>query len=273
MKIYPKIDERYNGLDSLKENIIKSKGLEIQFFNNDNIWGNYDISKTINYIMAKIPVIKEITVHPPLHDHDIEVILQEDMNIIIKDIKKALDLIKKHNIKINLLYHITWSISKLEVSVIDKIKKIVNIIDGTNVNLILENIHTLTENKTCTVLEICRRIDNNNLKVCLDICHLHCVANVFKMDIKDYVEKYIDKELAYKYIYQIHFSATKNNDGYMDKKTHGRKHDSLEELIKDYNILKKFNIEDRIIITEIAEENYMERKDQKFEIALLEKIN
>ncbi len=272
MKIYPKIDERYNGLESLKNTIIKYKGVEIQFFNNDNIWGNYDIEKTIKYVMEKIPEIQEITVHPPLHDHDIEVIIEKDINIVKNDIQKALNLTKQFDLKINLLYHVTWPINKIEASVLEKIRELVRQVEGSNINILLENIHTLNENKKCTVLEICKRINSNNLKVCLDICHLHCVANAFKWQIEDYVENYIDKDLAQKYIYQIHFSDTKNNDGYIDKKTHGVKHDGLEEIIKDFEILKMFNIEQRRIVTEIAEENYIKRDDQKFEIELLEKI-
>ena len=146
-------------------------------------------------------------------------------------------------------------------------------VEGTKVNILIENIHTLTQRNCCTVFEICKIINSNNLKVCLDICHLHCMANLFKENFDLFLDKYIDKELAYKNVYQIHFSATKNNDGYIEKKTHGVKHDTIEELIGDYNVLKKFNLTDRIIVTEIAEENYMDRNDQKFEIGLLEKIN
>ena len=272
MKIYPKIDERYNGLESLKEYIVKYGGVEIQFFNNDNIWGNYNIEKTINYVMDKIPEIKEITIHPPLLDHDVELILEKDINIIKKNIENALELTEKFNIKINLLYHVSWPIYKIEISAINKIEELVNLIEGTEVNLILENIHTIEEKNKCTVLEICKRINKSNLKVCLDICHLHCVANIFKKNIDDYLEKYLDKNLTNKYVYQIHFSDTKNNDGYINKKTHGVKHDNLEELRKDYDILKRYNIEDKIIVTEIGEEDYISRRDQKFEIELLEKI-
>lgn len=272
MKIYPKIDEKYNGLESLKDAIIKYKGVEIQFFNNDNIWGNYNFEKTINYVMEKIPQIQEITIHPPLHTHDIEVIIEKDINIVKNDIQKALKLTKQYNMKINLLYHVTWPINKIEVSVLDKIREVVGEVEGTNVNILLENIHTFNENKKCTVLEICNRINSNNLKACLDICHLHCVSNAFKWKIEDYIENYIEKDLAKKYIYQIHFSDTKNNDGYIDKKTHGVKHDDLNDIVRDFDILRKFNIEERIIVTEIAEDNYMERNDQKFEIELLEKL-
>lgn len=273
MKIYPKIDERYNGLESLKEYITKYKGVEIQFFNNDEIWGNYNIEETINFVMNKIPEIQEITVHPPLHDHDIEMLIEKDINIIKKDIKKSIKLTNQFNMKINLLYHVTWPINKIEVSVLNKIREIAKEVEGTNVNILLENIHTLNENKTCTVLEICEIINSNNLKVCLDICHLHCVSNIFKVDIEDFVEKYIDKNLAKKNIYQIHFSDTKNNDGYIDKKTHGVKHDNSNSIIKDFDILRMLDIEDKIIVTEIAEEDYINRNDQKFEIELLEKLN
>jgi endonuclease IV len=81
--------------------------------------------------------------------------------------------------------------------------------------------------------------------------------------------QYLDKNIASKYIYQIHFSDVKNNDGYIKKETHGRKHDDLEGMRKDYKILVDYNLTNKNIIPEIAEENYKDRKDQLYEIKLL----
>lgn len=117
-----------------------------------------------------------------------------------------------------------------------------------------------------------QKINNPHLRACIDVCHLHCMANIFKMDFDSFMKRYIEKDQAGKYVYQIHFSDTKNNDGYINKETHGRKHDSLSEALQDYNILKLYNMTNANIITEISEENYNTRKDQVDEIKLLEKI-
>ena len=273
MKIYPKLDEKLKGFNTLKSKIGKDKGVELQFFNINEIWGNYNIVNAVEKVMNLISNIEEITIHPPLDNYDIELVALKDIELIKAKIKDAIELSNKYNIRINLLYHVTWPIEMMEQGVIDKIKEVLELMQNTKVYLLLENIYALTEfNKKCTVLEICRRIDNEHLKACLDICHLHCMANIFKIDFDIFLEKYLDKELSKKYIYQIHFSATKNNDGFKEKKTHGRKHDTLEELMKDYKILEKYGLIEKNIITEVSEDNYDLREDQKYEIELLEKI-
>ena len=60
-----------------------------------------------------------------------------------------------------------------------------------------------------------------------------------------------------------------NEDGFIDKKTHGRVHDSWESFEEDYNILKQFGIENKNIITEVSEDDYLTRKDQIIEIKYL----
>lgn len=273
MRIYPKIDDKLNGIAILKKYIEENKGVELQFFHNNGIWGNYDIKNIVEEIMNLIPNIEEITIHPPLDNYDIELVVFKDIELIKAKIKDAIQLSNKYNIRINLLYHVTWPIEMMEQGVIDKIKELLELIQNTRVYLVVENIYSMTEfNKKCTVLEICRRIDNEHLKACLDICHLHCMANIFKINFDTFLEKYLDKELAKKYIYQIHFSATKDNDGFKQEKTHGRKHDTLEDLMEDYKILEKYELTQKNIITEVSEGNYNLREDQKYEIELLEKI-
>lgn len=273
MNIYPKIDERLTGLEALKEYIEISNGIEIQFFHNDGIWENYNIVPVIENLMQLMPNLKEITIHTPLENYDIELIALKDIELIKTKIKDTISLSNKYNIKINLLYHVTWPIEMMEQGAIEKIEELVQMLKNTNVNLLIENLYAIEEhNHKCTVLEICKRIDNEHLKVCLDICHIHCMANIFKLNFDEYLSEYIDRNLAEKYIYQIHFSATKDNDGFIKKGTHGRKHDSLTELMEDYKILQDYNITNTNIITEISEEDYSSRKDQIYEIELLKNI-
>lgn len=273
MNIYPKLDKNFNGLKELEKYIKKDKGVELQFFHEDGVWGNYDFNTAINTLMKKIPSIKEITIHPPLDDYDIELVVLKDMKLLETKIEAAIKISKQYNIKINLLYHVGWNMKMMEQGAIERIEKSLNLLKETNVNIVLENIFGMNEYKQkCTVIEICKKINNPHLRACIDVCHLHCMANIFKLDFDSFMKSYIEKDQASKYVYQIHFSDTKNNDGYINKETHGRKHDSLSEALQDYNILKLYNMTNANIITEISEENYNTRKDQVDEIKLLEKI-
>lgn len=44
MNIYPKLDKNFNGLKELEKYIKKDKGVELQFFHEDGVWGNYDFN-------------------------------------------------------------------------------------------------------------------------------------------------------------------------------------------------------------------------------------
>ena len=172
--------------------------------------------------------------------------------------------------KLNLLYHTRWDyISWSNSGAIDRMKELIEVVQNSNVNVLIENIYAIVERKECSVLKVAKSIDNKHLKVCLDICHLHCVANMFKISLSEYLSTYLNKEDCTKYIQQIHFAGTLNDDGVVDKKTHGRMHDSLESFEEDYNILKQFGIEDKIIVTEVSEDDYSTRKDQIEEIKML----
>lgn len=275
MIIYPKVCEKLQGLESLRQEIEKDNGIELQFFHNNRTWGNFSITNAVERLMEEVPTIKEITIHPPLDIYDLEFLISKDVNIVKNELKECIMLSNKYNIKINMLYHVVWNYEMIKEAVLNRIKELVNMLDGTNVKILIENIHvSISENiNRCTVLRICEEINNEHLKICLDTCHLHCLSNMLHKDFNSFLENYIDKTIANKYIYQIHFSATKNNDGYIEKKTHGRKHDSIEELLKeDYKILEKYNLTNKNIVTEVSEENYESREDQKYEIELLRKV-
>lgn len=274
MKIYPKISDDLEGLEALRNEIEESRGIELQFFHNDGRWGNFNIAPAIEALKKEVPSIEEITIHPPLNYYDIELVISKDINIIKRQLEECLELSDKYKIRINLLYHTVWPIEMMEQAILPKMEELVKVIEGSMVQILIENIYTsLTErDRKSTIIEICKRINNPNLKVCLDICHLHCLANILHRDFDEFMKEYIDKDLASKYIYQIHFSATKNNDGYLDRKTHGRKHNDLEELRRDYKILEDFNLTNTNIVTEVSEDDYVSRVDQKYEIELLKKL-
>ena len=86
------------------------------------------------------------------------------------------------------------------------------------------------------------------------------------------IEEELNKEDCEKYVKQIHFAGTLNNDGYIDKMTHGVKHESIESLKEEYDWLVKLGWKDKNYITEIRELDYYSREDQIQEIKWLEEI-
>ena len=269
MIIYPKTSENLQGLEYLKEYVEKYKGLEIQLLSFEQTQKiTYDVLKEIK---KQIQNLEEVTIHLPLReDYNFEALAFSKLEVEKERLKMLCEASKELNLKINLLYHTRWNYFSWNNSgAIDRMKELLEVIQNTKVNILIENIYAIVERKECAVLKVAKNIDNEHLKVCLDTCHLHCVANMFKMSINEYLSTYLNKEDCSKYIHQIHFAGTLNEDGYIDKKTHGRVHDSKESFEEDYKILKQFGIEDKIIVTEVSEDDYSTRKDQIKEIKML----
>ena len=269
MIIYPKTSENLEGLEYLKRYAEKYRGIEIQLL-------SYEQTQQITYnvikqLKSQIPQLEEVTIHLPIReDFNFEALAFSKINFEKERLKMLCEASQEFNMKLNLLYHTRWDyISWSNSGAIDRMKELLEVIQNTNVNILIENIYAIVERKECSVLKVAKQIDNEHLKVCLDTCHLHCVANMFKISLNEYLNTYLNKEDCKKYIQQIHFAGTLNNDGVIDKKTHGRMHDSWESFEEDYNVLKQFGIENRIIVTEVSEDDYSTRKDQVEEIKML----
>ena len=272
-KIYPKVCENLVGEEKLCEYIKKYKGVEIQYFQKDkDKLVDFLMKPAIEKIMKIYPELEEITVHPPLNEYDIEQVLLSNENLLTELLKQTVELSKKYNIKINLLFHSHFTYIGHKYCTIDKIKEALKILENTDVKILLENLYMIEERELSSLLEVCKEIDNEHLKICIDMCHLYCRANILKMSIEDFLNVFLDKELCKKYVYQIHFADTKNNDGYIEKETHGRTYDSIDKIKYDLELLKKYGMEGKNIIAEVSEENYCERKDQIKTIKLLEEV-
>ena len=269
MIIYPKTSENLEGLEYLKRYAEEYRGIEIQLL-------SYEQTQQITYnvikqLKSQIPQLEEVTIHLPIReDFNFEALAFSKINFEKERLKMLCEASQEFNMKLNLLYHTRWNyISWNNSGAIDRMKELLEVIQNTNVNILIENIYAIVERKECSVLKVAKQIDNEHLKVCLDTCHLHCVANMFKISLNEYLNTYLNKEDCMKYIQQIHFAGTLNNDGVIDKKTHGRMHDSWESFEEDYNVLKRFGIENKIIVTEVSEDDYSTRKDQIEEIKML----
>ena len=269
MIIYPKTSENLEGLEYLKRYAEEYRGIEIQLL-------SYEHTQKITYnvikqLKSQIPQLEEVTIHLPIReDFNFEALAFSNINFEKERLKMLCEASQEFNMKLNLLYHTRWNyISWSNSGAIDRMMELLEVIQNTNVNILIENIYAIVERKECSVLKVAKQIDDEHLKVCLDTCHLHCVANIFKISLNEYLNTYLNKEDCKKYIQQIHFAGTLNNDGVIDKKTHGRMHDSWESFEEDFNILKRFGIENKIIVTEVSEDDYSTRKDQIEEIKML----
>ena len=273
MIIYPKTSEYLEGLQNLETYVKKYKGIEIQVLT----WENDEkIFNVIKELKKRVPEVEEATIHPPLVDeYNYEVLTYKNYKREKDRLNSMIKIANEFNIKVNLLYHTRWNYNCWKESgEIEVLREMVETTQNTNVKLLIENIFSMVDKEDSAVIKVAKEIDNSHLGVCLDICHLHCEANIFKMQFDEFLKGYLNKEDCKKYVYQIHFSGTLENDGYVNvKKTHGRKHDTIESFMSDYIILTDFEIEDKIIVTEVAEDDYSLRLDQVEEIKMLESIN
>lgn len=272
MKIYPKTNEKLEGLEKFEETINKYRGIEIQYFQkSDDELVDFQIEEPIKRILKKFPNIEEITIHPPLCNYELEIILLKDKNIFLKQIKEIVKLSKKYKVKINIVEHTRLLMSQARLSIIPVLEKSKKIMKNTNTKILFENIYMMEEQQNCSVIELCEYLNSENIKVCIDMCHLYCQAHIYKKNIEEFLERYLNKEKCERQVYQIHFAYTANDDGYIDRTTHAIMHPNVEALSYDKQLLYKYGMKDCNWVTEVSEKDYVSRKDQIEEIKMLEK--
>ncbi len=273
-KIYPKISPQE--ICNEMENIVaQSEGIELQFFNENGIAEEFDFETEVRKRKNQFPNLKEIVIHPPLDNYGIELIMFKNEEIFKNQLEKLAQLSEELNITTSFVYHTYWTKDQAVTShLIDKMRKLLKIVEGKNVYILIENLYMILEEKRhCAALEITKEIDHPNVRTCIDTTHVHCRSNMMKYNFKEMLKQYFNKEDCEKYVRQIHFAAALNNDGYIDKKTHGRKHPSLKETEEELLWLREYGMGDKNYITEISEEDYFSRKDQIEEIKMLKEIS
>ena len=272
MKIYPKTNEKLEGLEKFEETINKYRGIEIQYFQkSDDELVDFQIEEPIKRILKKFPNIEEITIHPPLCNYELEIVLLKDKNIFLKQIKEIVKLSKKYKVKINIVEHTRLLMSQARLSIIPVLEKSKKIMKNTNTKILFENIYMMQEQQKCSVIELSEYLNSENIKVCIDMCHLYCQAHIYKKNIEEFLERYLNKEKCERQVYQIHFAYTANDDGYIDRTTHAIMHPNVEALSYDKQLLYKYGMKDCNWVTEVSEKDYVSRKDQIEEIKMLEK--
>lgn len=272
MKIYTKTSLQ-DMSEEMNEINRSCEGMELQFFHEKDIADEFDFETLIRKRKKEFPNLKEIVVHPPLSNYNIELIVFKNKELIAKQLAKLVELSKELNIKLAINYHTYWTKEQYRTSgLANIIKEYLKIIENTNVTMLIENIYMiLDEKKECAAIEICKFIDHPNLRACIDTTHVHCKANIYQKDFYATINEQFNKEDCEKYVKQIHFASALNNDGYIEKKTHGRKHESYKSLKEELKWLEEFGMKDKIYVTEVSEEDYFLRTDQIEEIKMLQK--
>ena len=270
MKIYPKTNESLEGIEEFEKTLKEYKGIEIQYFKkSDKELVDFKIEKPIEQILERYPYIEEITIHPPLCEYELEIVLLKDKNIFLNQIKTIVRLSKKYNIKINIVEHTRLLMSQAKLTILPVLEKAKKIMKNTNTKIVFENIYMMEEQENCSVIELCEYLNSENMKVCIDMCHLYCQAHIYKKKIEEFLEKYLNKEKCQRQVYQIHFAYTANEDGYIDRTTHAIMHPNEETLYYDAKLLCQYGMGDCNWITEVSEKDYSTRNDQVNEIKML----
>lgn len=270
MKIYPKTNEYLEGIEEFEKTLKEYKGIEIQYFKkSDKELVDFKIEKPIEQILERYPYIDEITIHPPLCEYELEIVLLKDKNIFLNQIKTIVRLSKKYNIKINIVEHTRLLMSQAKLTILPVLEKAKKIMKNTNTKIVFENIYMMEEQENCSVIELCEYLNSENMKVCIDMCHLYCQAHIYKKKIEEFLEKYLNKEKCQRQVYQIHFAYTANEDGYIDRTTHAIMHPNEETLYYDAKLLCQYGMGDCNWITEVSEKDYSTRNDQVNEIKML----
>ncbi len=141
--------------------------MELQFFHEKNIADKFDFESLIRQKKRRISKFKkEIIVHPPLSDYNIELLVLKDRELIASQLHKLVELSKELNIKLCINYHTYWTKEQYKASgLADTIKEYLKIIENTEVIMLIENLFMLLDEKEeCSVIEICKYIDHPNFE-------------------------------------------------------------------------------------------------------------
>lgn len=266
LKIYPKLDSMFEGEEPIIPYI--TEGMEIQMLD-DNF------EKAVRHYHKLIPSLKEITLHVRMDAIQIDDYIYNSKGIakIVNYITVIGSLQKVYDLKINLLLHLNQSYNEIKTRGGLKAFNIFEeYLNKYNVLLLLENVIAISGalDKREHVTEFVHLINKTNIKCCLDLCHVYCYLNMMSFRTNSIYE-YLDYDTLDKIVYQIHFSDTLNNDGYLDMSTHSRAHSSLS-INKDLVLLEALGIIDKPLVTEIIDNNYNNRVEQLKELRLLNMI-
>lgn len=270
LKIYPKIGSNLISLPEVVD-YVEDNGIEIQLLKESE-----NIIPIISKLLITLPNLREITIHAPIQFIFIEDIISSEEGVVdlMGVLSKCILLSAMYNIRINYLLHCD---TRYELIVRNQrksvLQKICNTLNGTEVYILLENdVSRIDEySRVEAASEVVSCIDHPHLRMCLDVCHVHCVATLLRKDnLIEFAHSYFRGMHMDKIVHQVHFSHAENNDGILDKSTHSNAHPDLDALSKDIEFLKALGITSTNLITEVIEpKSYEEFTENRKELKLL----
>lgn len=271
MRIYPKLDSELAGYEKIKPYI--KDMMEIQLLD----YADEDILSVLTFYTQENPELKEVTLHTSAKTWQLDHYLysKDRLSEIINFITRIGEYKKVLNIKINILWHLAQSYKDIQAQGgIENLNIIYRYLEKYDILMLLENVIDMngalddSEHVSNFVYEYNRPL----VRMCFDICHLHCYLNKLKLPLSAYVN-YVSREVLSHVVYQVHFSATWNNDGFRDLKGTHSKYHNQESLKEDILILQDLGISNTNIIVEVIEDDYNERECELKEFEVLTEGN
>lgn len=260
-KIYPKIAEGDVLTQEVKLAIRKYRGIEI-YLHSGGVQRLESILLQIDRQLS-LQLLDEITIHYPLEDMNLET----SCKCLTTDFMyKARNIARTYNLRINTLFHTEAAKSVVERHLLPSIHACLEIIEGYDVKLLLENGVNLL--KTFAGATACSMLRHPQVGLCIDTTHYRIVADLYKEEPSILLKELIGD--AEQYIHQIHF-ASHLGDGFRDRATHGRKHESQLHVQQELHHLFQAGVpKDVIFVTEVSEDDYLNRPDMLQEFRWLE---
>lgn len=221
--------------------------------------------------------LKHVTLHAPFGAHNIEEIVlstslyDATLNYLLRQKQYAEEL----GITVCVLFHVSYTLeSIINLCVADGINALMaSVGESSSLLLLLENtVASLDMGPAGGYKEplsyILKETDAAQVRMCFDLCHYRASKNVL-LEEYTFPVNWCDR------IYQVHFSDTKNNEGYRHiAATHGKAHDSMWDVARDLCTLRSLGIDvgDTIIIPEMSEDDYSARNLEARELGWLHQI-
>ena len=276
MLICPKIYVDKEENTPLTKYINSEHRAEIQMANQKDVPSRkgYDVAGTVDFAMEQFPDIKTLIVHLPLNDCYLEIIAAINPERLLEEMVSAVSAADKYDIDLYLLYHTAVMHDAVCRTLEDTLYKMLSIIKRRRITILVENA-VFYPGKILPNLVLCNEFLQPQLKACVDTTHIKCQAKMYDTAPHQFMEEqlsHFESNELNSIVKVIHFAQATENDGYIDKKTHGRRHENFDELKKDVDILEQCGIKDAIYVTEVSEDDYYSRVDQIWEIESLMKI-
>ena len=268
MRITPKIGEQNLVIpDAVSAYIHMNNTMEIQMTsrNLQKAWQH------CKFILDNFVSLEEVVLHMPFERHTINAFisnpaLQRSLIELMVDVMRYSD---KYDIKIAVLFHVEGSMETfIEGGGYEFTTHLLKIIEGSNAYILVENSlpdFSALKPERVGAIEIIQAINHDKLRACFDICHFKASENALK--------RTLELPLGYlSRVNEIHFSATLDGDGFLDKKkTHGQIHPDYLSLLTDIKWLVDtgFDLNSAMLTAEISESDYEARPKMLKELSMM----